>query len=191
LGMNGFGKRIFSWAGFRESVGELFEHAGEMRSAVRSGRVDRSFAEKIMLVVTQVNGCRYCRYGHTRAALAAGVSPDELKRILGGELAEFPAEEATALVFAQHYAETNGEIDPAAWECLVDYYGEATASDILVYIRMITFGNLLGNTYDALLSRLAGRPAPGSRMLEEVGVLLGTLVLLPVVMVVAVLGGVR
>ena len=29
---------------------------------------------------------------------------------------------------------------------------------------MITFGNLVGNTFDALLSRFAGKPAPGSSL---------------------------
>lgn len=52
----------------------------------------------------------------------------------------------------------------------------APARDILAYIRMITFGNLLGNTLDAFFSRLAGRPAPGSTLWDELGVLLLTAV---------------
>ncbi|MEW6242582.1 MAG: carboxymuconolactone decarboxylase family protein, partial [Chloroflexota bacterium] len=53
------------------------------------------------------------------------------------------------------------------------YYGQDTAEDILAYLRMITFGNLLGNTFDALLSRLKGKPAPDSSLWSEVRILLG------------------
>jgi len=45
---------------------------------------------------------------------------------------------------------------------LFDEYGERTAEHILVLIRTIYFGNLLGNTWDAVLSRFKGRPAKAS-----------------------------
>ncbi|NCP16180.1 hypothetical protein GW866_03945 [bacterium] len=44
---------------------------------------------------------------------------------------------------------------------------------------MITFGNLFGNTFDALLSRLAGKPAAGSSVWSELGVILGGFVIVP------------
>ena len=106
-------------------------------------------------------------------ALAAGVSETELQNLLALDLGTFPAHEVTALTFAQHYAEANCQPDPTAWQRVVTYYGEETAQDILAYLRMITFGNLLGNTFDALLSRFAGKPAPGSSLWSELSVLLG------------------
>jgi hypothetical protein len=42
-------------------------------------------------------------------------------------------------------------------------------------LRMITFGSLLGNTFDALLSRIAGKPAAGSSLWNELSVLFGVL----------------
>jgi alkylhydroperoxidase family enzyme len=45
---------------------DIFAHRKQMREMMRAKRVDRSFMEKIMLVITQVNGCRYCSYFHTR-----------------------------------------------------------------------------------------------------------------------------
>jgi hypothetical protein len=38
---------------------------------------------------------------------------------------------------------------------------------------------LSGNTFDAFLSRLVGRSAPGSTLWQELGVLLGAFVLIP------------
>jgi len=170
-----FNKRIYTFPAFRADVRQIFDHMDDLRRAARGGRVNKAFAEKIMLVISSVNGCRYCCYGHSQAALAAGVSEDELQSLLALDLGTFPVHEVTALTFAQHYAETGGQSDPAAWQQFVTYYGEETAHDILAYLRMITFGNLLGNTFDALLNRIAGKPAPGSSLWSEVNVLLGVL----------------
>lgn len=178
-----FNKRIYTFSTFVSGVQEVFDHMGDLRVAARSQRVSKAFAEKIMLVVTGVNGCRYCSYGHSRAALAAGVPAAELEKLLAGELGNFPEEQAVALAFAQHYAESKCQPDPAAWQRLVEYYGAETASDMLAYMRMITFGNLFGNTFDAWLSRFAGKPAPGSSFLSELGVLLGSLVIIPAAMI--------
>ncbi|MGQ9834311.1 MAG: carboxymuconolactone decarboxylase family protein [Candidatus Villigracilaceae bacterium] len=174
-----FERRIYTWPAFRLAVRQVFGQMDDLKRAARHERVDKRFAEKLMLAVTRVNGCRYCAYGHTRAALAMGVPESELQRLMSGDLGSFPPQEAVGLAFAQHYAESQGQIDPAAWQSLVETYGQETAQDILPYLRMITFGNLYGNTFDALLSRLAGKPAPGSSLWSELGVLLGVFVLVP------------
>jgi AhpD family alkylhydroperoxidase len=174
-----FSRRIYTWASFKTATEDVFGHMGDLRRASRRGRVSKAFSEKIMLSVTQVNGCRYCAYGHTRAALAMGVPEAELQRIMAGELGSFPEQEAVALAFAQHYAESACHPDPAAWQRLVDYYGAEIAQDILAYSRMITFGNLYGNTFDALLSRFLGGPAAGSSLWSELGVILGVFLIVP------------
>jgi AhpD family alkylhydroperoxidase len=174
-----FSRRIYTIASFQEAVEGMLDHLPDLGAAARSGQVDKAFAERIMLAVTQVNGCRYCHYGHTRAALAAGVTPAEIQSLIAGELDGLPPDEWVALLFAQHYAETEGHPDPEAWRRVVDTYGQETARDVMAYIRMIMMGNLLGNTFDALLNRLAFRPAAGSSLWQELGVLLGTFVLIP------------
>jgi AhpD family alkylhydroperoxidase len=174
-----FAKRIYNLPAFREDVRQVFAHINDLREASRGKRISKAFAEKIMLAVTRVNDCRYCAYGHMRAALAMGVPEAELQKIMIGELGGFPEREAVALTFAQHYAESCCQPDPAAWQRLVDYYGIETAQDIQAYLRMITFGNLFGNTFDALLSRLTGKPASGSSVWSELGVILGGFVIVP------------
>lgn len=132
-----------------------------------------------MLAVTQVNGCRYCSFAHARAALAAGVDRGDIADLLQGDLAAVPAHQVDAVLFAQHYAETEGHPDDEAWQQLVATYGDAVAREILIRIRMITIGNLMGNTLDALLSRLRGRPAQASSVTQELGVLFGSVVIVP------------
>ena len=178
-----FRKRIYSIESFSAALEDGLEHARDLRAAARGGRVNRAFAERIMLAVTAVNECRYCSYGHTRAALASGLSPAEIQAILAGDFGSAPPEEFLALTFAQHYAERAGQPDEAAWNRLVEAYGPETAQDILAYIRMITMCNLAGNTLDALLNRLRLRPtAPGSTLLQEAGVILGAPVILGAVL---------
>jgi hypothetical protein len=67
---------------------------------------------------------------------------------------------------------------------LVETYGPETASHIRAHIRMITLGNLVGNTFDALLGRLRGQPTEGSSLGSEVATL-GLLVLATPVLAVA------
>jgi len=68
---------------------------------------------------------------------------------------------------------------------LVMTYGPEKTDEILACIRMISLGNLSGNTFDALLSRLQGCPAEESSLVSEVT----SLGLLAVGMPIMVLGG--
>lgn len=146
------------------------------------GALDRAFAERIMLAVTQVNDCRYCDYGHSLAALRAGVAREELDALRSGEFSAAPEEQLPALLFAQHYAAEHGRPEREALETLVDTYGDAQASRIMLTIRMITVGNLLGNTFDALLVRLQGQRVAAGSALQESGVLLLTLISMPILL---------
>jgi AhpD family alkylhydroperoxidase len=163
-----FNKRIFTLSTFAAGARDLFAHLDELHSALTQHRISRTFSEKIMLAVTQVNGCRYCSYAHTRLALQAGVSEPELRDLLMGEFSHIPAHELIAVLFAQHYAEQADRYDAAAWQRLQDTYGVEGASDILTHIRVITFANLYGNTFDALLERLRFHPVRGSHFFDEV-----------------------
>ncbi|WP_085558880.1 carboxymuconolactone decarboxylase family protein [Carnobacterium iners] len=40
------------------------------------------FMERIMLAVTQVNGCSVCSYTHTKMALEVGMKSEKIKNIL-------------------------------------------------------------------------------------------------------------
>ncbi len=181
--MPGFSRRIYTPGALWRDTRELMRHAYDLHLAARGGRVSRAFAEKIMLAVTAVNGCRYCSYAHTRAALQSGVSRREIELLLGGKVGHAAPEEAPALLFAQHYAESCGQPDPEILQKLISTYGPEHTRDILIYIRMIMWGNLIGNTFDALLSRLRGLPAEHSSLWNELATLLLAVVLTPIMAV--------
>ena len=59
-----------------------------------SGPVNMAFRQRLWLVVTSVNDCRYCRYLHSTIALRHGVSFEEVKTLSAGVITDSPASSA-------------------------------------------------------------------------------------------------
>jgi AhpD family alkylhydroperoxidase len=70
--------------------------------------VSPALRERLMLVVTSVNQCRYCAAFHTRAAPLSGLVPGEIALLLGGDLQHAPASELPALLYAHGWATAGG-----------------------------------------------------------------------------------
>lgn len=139
----------------REDLRYISSRRGLIRRTVRE-TISFDFHERLMMVVTEVNGCRYCSAFHAKEALKSGISNEELKVLLAGEIpADAPLEEVPALVYAQHWAESNAQPDAAAVERLVEVYGQAKADAIHIVLRMIRTGNLSGNLLDFILFKLS------------------------------------
>ncbi len=139
---------------FLADVVWLFRHRARLRQAYTT--LSPAFRERLMLAVTAVNRCRYCSFAHTRMALAASVTNAEIVQILDQTFSDCPPDEAPALTYAQHWAETDATPDPAARERLACEYGALRADAIEAILRMIRVGNLLGNTFDEMLFWLSG-----------------------------------
>lgn len=161
-----FTRKIYTFRLFFKDLGFLIVHAPRISKTMRE--LDKAFVEKIMTVVTAVNGCVYCAWFHAKQAVASGISAEEVQNMLNLQFqADAAEDEVPALLYAQHYAETDRRPDPKMTEKLVAAYGEEKAQQIQLVIRMIFFGNLAGNTFDAFLSRLKGIKAPHSSPIFE------------------------
>lgn len=110
-----------------------------------------AFRERLMLAVISVYGCRYCTWVHTREAFRSGMSEDEIASLLAGSVAGCPPEEATAVLYAQHWADSEAKPTPESTQRLVESYGPQKAEAVNLVLRMIRVGNLSGNTWDYLL----------------------------------------
>jgi AhpD family alkylhydroperoxidase len=108
-----------------------------------------------MLAVTAVNGCRYCSYFHSRQALKSGISSEEIRQLLAGDVVNCPQDEAVAVAYAQHWAESNAHPEPEAVERLQQTYGPGKAESVHLVLRMIRMANLLGNSWDYLIYRIS------------------------------------
>lgn len=175
--------KIFTTSTFYKHLKVSIENLSDFRISRKNKNVSKVFSEKIMLAVTQVNGCRYCNYVHAKSAIDAGASEDEINMMLNGELGEGGKDESLALMFAQHYADTDGNPDEETYAKFVEHYGVQKATGILATIRIIMTANIHGIALDALLSRFKGKKMKGSKLSNELGIGIGVLVLLPVAIV--------
>ncbi|MFW9851310.1 MAG: carboxymuconolactone decarboxylase family protein [Candidatus Thorarchaeota archaeon] len=153
-----FKKRSYTFRGFLRDLVRMIAKSSKIRDAMKSERISSQFRERIMLAVTAVNECKYCEWGHTKTALKYGCTEEEINEIMAQDFGSCDSEELIALAFALHYAETGGLPSDESKEKLLDFYGKEKSQDILLFIQMITMGNLLGNTLDAFESRLKGTP---------------------------------
>ena len=126
-----------------------------LREITRKKLISPAFRERLMLAVTAVNGCRYCSYFHARQALKSGITTEEINQLLSGDIANCPEEEAMAIIYAQHWGESDAHPDPEAVERVQQTYGIEKTEAIHLMLRMIRIGNLLGNSWDYFLYRIS------------------------------------
>ena len=160
-------KRTLNRENFLRTVANVLASSPVLAAALFRPKTSAALREKVVLAVTAINDCALCAWGHSHWAMANGVPLEEVNQILGGQIESLAAAnpaEAAAILFAQHYAEEHDRVDPESLENLRRYFSTAQAEEILAYVRAITFGNLCGNTLQAVRDRLrGGRRAGGGR----------------------------
>jgi hypothetical protein len=136
----------------------------DLISLRNDARINHPLLEKIMLAISGINGSRFLGSAQARYAAQQGLSDTEISSLLRGEISYATADEAPALVVAQHYAEEQGHPDED--------------------MRLVMFASLVGNTIDALWSRILGCPSPESNLRSELAVValvaFGVVPLIPV-----------
>lgn len=152
----GFKKR--KYRSIREFVADvwlLLRNGQQVLRIFRNQTVAPDFRERLMLAVIAVYGCRFCNWAHTREAFKSGISRDEIKSLLSGSVDDCPTEEAVAVMYAQHWADSDAKPTPESSRKLVDSYGPQKAQAVNLILRIIRVGNLTGNTWDYLLYRVS------------------------------------
>jgi AhpD family alkylhydroperoxidase len=149
----------------------------------KSNLVDKKFVERLQLVVTEVNGCLACSYQHAKMALHQGISNEEINSFLSGGDEFIELDEARAIMFAQHFADSKGFPKKYAYDSIVKEYGEKQACIILSAVQIMIAGNMYGIPYSAFQSRLKGHKYKNSSLFYEIGMLLGGIVVLPIAIV--------
>lgn len=155
----------------------------DFSAARRQRLLSKQFIERIMLAVTEVNGCGICSYAHTRAALETGMSSVEIQSLLAGIHSNVPPEELPAVMFAQHYAESRGSPSRGAQERIIAVYGLSRAKGILAAARMIMWGNAYGIPGSSFINRFRGRPDERSSLVYELSMIASGILLMPVALI--------
>jgi len=171
--------RIFT---IKEQIGLIVAGAKGfvyLRKNRKHRRMTKALKERIMLAVTQVNGCAMCSFIHTKLALDSGMTPDQIRSILGGDYDSVPDEETVAVLFGQHYADSKEHPSQEAIDRLIETYGFAKAECVLAACQMITMTNGMGISMDHFYHRITFRRNRQSKLRFEVFNPLMTMVFFP------------
>ena len=182
-------KRKFSFWELYRSLIYIPRAMSKLIGNNKSKLVSPEFVERLQLAVTEVNGCPACSYQHTKMALRIGMSNEEISSLLSGGDEFIKPDEAKAIMFAQHFADSKGFPKKYAYDSIVKEYGEKQASIILSAVQIMIAGNMYGIPYSAFLSRRKGKTYKDSSLFYELGMLLGGVVILPIAMVHGMLRG--
>ena len=150
---------------------KAFRGMGDMVRGRKSGVLTEQLQERVMLGVTAVNDCPMCSYAHTQMALEAGLSEEEIRSFTEGDFPDLPPEEAKAVLFAQHYADSRGKPSEEAWTELISAYGEEKSLAILAAARAIMLGNSMGIVFSSIKGRWKEKkPDPRCHVPYEIAV---------------------
>lgn len=176
-------KRKFSFLELYRALIYIPSAISKLKSNSKSNLVSSEFVERLQLAVTEVNGCPACSYQHTKMALRQGMSNEEISSFLSGGDEFIKPEEAKAIMFAQHFAESRGYPKKYAYEAIIKEYGEKKAQIIMSAVQVMIAGNIYGIPYSAFQSRLKGQAYKDSSLFYELGMLIGGVVILPIAIV--------
>jgi AhpD family alkylhydroperoxidase len=152
-----FVKRTYTIPLLLRSFGALVLYTPFGLASLVKPATSRSLREKVIIGVTSVNDCRWCSWLHTGIALRQGVNLDELQSLLdSGTFGTVTDREATAILFAQHFADTLRHPTPEARAALAKQFTLYQRLEIMSWIHFIFFANLCGNSADAWLARFRG-----------------------------------
>lgn len=182
-----FYKRFFTT---KESYQILFDAMRTMKYISRAKRKEElstELIEKVMLTVTEINGCEICSVFHNKVAQKEGIKEEEIQMLFVADVEEIPQEDAPAILFSREYAHSSGNPSEDSWSSLKTFYGESKAKGILGAVRTIMMGNTFGIVWGALVNRLKGKPVEGSSLWYEISMLVSFIFFIPVAIVHALL----
>lgn len=185
---DGFGRKLYSIGEFYKITYLAFFSIYDLLYAKKKNILSDHFLERIMMAVTEVNGCPFCSYAHTKMALEAGMTNEEIQNLLAGISDDIPEEEMSAVVFGQHYAESRGYPSKESWDRIREVYGDKEAKGILASIRIMMFGNAAGIAWGSFVNRFKRQESDDRSTLPyEIGMVLTTIIYLPIAIIHALL----
>lgn len=174
--------RVFSFTESYLITVKAFRSFKYIKVAKKNGVLSSELSERVMLAVTEVNGCAGCSYAHAKMALEAGLTPEQIQDMLSGMVDDIPKEQLSAVLFAQHYADTLGKASLSSWEGLKQEYGEKLSLGILASIRIIMMGNAFGIPISLFAERFkkVEQPDPRRNIWYELSMMFGFILIIPV-----------
>lgn len=144
-----FTKRKYdSFRQFREDLASLWANRKRLNALAEGKALDPAFQARLILAVTQANECTLFSMALAQHAANAGLSPEEISALMAGDADNVPEEHAPAVLYARHWALSDGQPDPRATAAMAHAYGAETLDQIHFLIRLIHIGNRFCNTLE-------------------------------------------
>jgi len=159
------GKPTFTFTGFVAALAQNAAGLPALLAAyVAPGRLDPALREAAMVAVSRMNRCRHCTAIHSAWGAAVGM-PEAPADGAGDDVGTLAGRFARCAVAGTDLATAEREI--------AQRLSPSEVRQLAAVARAIDFANRCGNTWDAFEGRLAGRPAEGSSLVDELAVLGG------------------
>jgi len=151
--------------------GQMLSFVGQLPTIYKiwqKHEIEAGFREELMLAVSTLNDCKYCAWGHHEWAHAAGISDDELDHIEHGDPEGINKAKWAAIAYVVAFVSSDykGVSDELVQEMQANYT-EHEIREIELVAKIMDIANRGANTWDAMLSRLHGKPAHDSHVLDE------------------------
>ena len=151
-----------------------------LRLSKKTRLMNKKLKERIMLAITEVNGCDMCSYMHTKIALSTGMRSENIKAILDGDTTSIPLEEAASVMFGQEFAYSKENPSAESIHRMIEEYGYPKAELIVAACNMITMTNGMGTSLDYLYNRIKFKRNKKSNIIIEILNPLLTMILFPI-----------
>ena len=143
-----------SWREFFPDLLFMLRNTTHLTRVYRGG-LPPALRERLMVAATAVYGCRFCSWLHTREALRIEVDKEELARLVAGSTKGCPEEYSSAVLYAQHWAESHAHPDPEAVHRLEETYGKEKSKLVNVVLRPIRLILFVEDLWSSFLSRIS------------------------------------
>lgn len=163
-----FHKSTITPLGFVGDVISIVTEGSTFNKVWVKRELDPRFRETLMLAVARMNDSKYCSWAHHEWAAIEGVSEEELANIERLELSHFDARTQLALSFVRELVALR--FAPASESLMQKMRAAFSAEEIeeiTLVAKVMDFANRSSNTFDALVSRINGKPSRTGRLLDE------------------------
>ena len=165
---NPFRKRTITPLEFVSEVAAIAAEASTFNRVWVKRELDPRFRETLMLAVARLNDSKYCSWAHHEWASIEGVSEKELAHIEQMNPAQFDRKTWLALSFVCQLVTTRfGPVPKKLMQQIRSNYTTEEIEQITLVAKVMDAANRSSNTFDALLSRLNGKPSRNSAIVDE------------------------
>lgn len=164
-----FRKRTITPLEFVSEMASIAAEASTFHKVWIKRELDPRFRETLMLAVARFNESKYCSWAHHEWANIEGVNEKELTHVEHMDPAQFDRKTWLAISFACELITARfGPVSKKLMRKMRAHYTAEEIEEITLVAKVMDALNRSSNTFDALVSRLGGKPSRDDRIVDEV-----------------------